>query len=53
MAVYYRELKTGHCWMVDVQIGEGERINQILTDVCTKAGAVAAQEKLRAEYRSR
>ena len=52
MTVYRRNSKAGPRWVVDIQIG-GERINQTLPGVRTKAEAIAAQERLRAEYRTR
>lgn len=52
MTVYRRNSKAGPRWVVDIQTG-GERINQTLPSVRTKSEAVAAQERLRAEYRVR
>lgn len=52
MSVYRRDLSSGPAWFVDIQVG-GTRVNERLPGVRTKAQALAAQERLRAEYQSR
>lgn len=52
MSVYRRSLSSGPAWFVDIQVA-GERVNERLPGVRTKAEARAAQERLRAEYQGR